>query len=106
VSGGVQRPGGRGVSRHPSFTVTHVIPASTDPVMTEATNPAPLTVRARRKVTTVHTPTHVPNSTASQPGCTVRELSHDMCLLPASTAVIIVMLGGGLSLLGTDAIHR
>jgi hypothetical protein len=40
--------------------------------------PGPLTVRAMRNVMTVHTPTHVPNSTASQPGWTVLVLSHGM----------------------------
>ena len=60
-----------------------MIPESTDPVTTDATNPAPLTERASNNVTTVHTPTHVPNSIASQSRWTVRELSHAMCLLPA-----------------------
>src|SRR2546430_865097 len=54
------------------------MPASTDPVTTALTNPGPLTERASRNVTTVHTPTQVPNSTASQPGWTVLDLSHCM----------------------------
>jgi hypothetical protein len=37
-------------------------------VTTALMNPAALTVRASRNVTTVHTPTHVPNGEAIHPG--------------------------------------
>ena len=48
--------------------MAQLMPASTEPVITALMKPGPLTVRASRNVTTVHTPTHVPNGDAIHPG--------------------------------------